>query len=44
MFYVSEIAPPNDGELMKLYAEAFHKVWNALHKQGPKVAAGAISG
>ncbi|NKN09595.1 DegT/DnrJ/EryC1/StrS family aminotransferase [Rhizobium laguerreae] len=44
MFYVSEIAPPNDSELMKLYAEAFHKVWNALHKQGPKIAAGAISG
>ncbi|MBY5834658.1 DegT/DnrJ/EryC1/StrS family aminotransferase [Rhizobium ruizarguesonis] len=44
VFCVSEIAPPNDGELMELYAEAFHKVWNALHKQGPKVAAGATSG
>ncbi|WP_033047924.1 DegT/DnrJ/EryC1/StrS family aminotransferase [Sinorhizobium meliloti] len=32
MFYVSEIAPPNDAGVMKLYAEAFHKVWEALPK------------
>ncbi|MGR9154521.1 DegT/DnrJ/EryC1/StrS family aminotransferase (plasmid) [Rhizobium leguminosarum] len=44
MFYVSEIAPPNGSELMHLYADAFHKVWSALHKQGPEIAAGAISG
>lgn len=30
MFYVSEIAPPNDAEVMKLYADAFHKVWEVL--------------
>lgn len=44
MFYVSEIAPPNDGELMELYAEAFHKVWNALQRQGPKIALGVLPG
>lgn len=38
MFYVSEIAPPNNIEVMKLYAEAFHKVWEALYKLGPKIA------
>ncbi|TIU29177.1 MAG: DegT/DnrJ/EryC1/StrS aminotransferase family protein, partial [Mesorhizobium sp.] len=32
MFYVSEIAPPNDAEIMKLYADAFHKIWSALPK------------
>ncbi|MBB4232586.1 DegT/DnrJ/EryC1/StrS family aminotransferase [Rhizobium mongolense] len=43
MFYVSEIAPPNDAEVMKLYAEAFHKVWKALYKLGPKIAGIATS-
>jgi len=32
MFCVSEIAPPNDAEIMKLYADAFHKIWSALPK------------
>lgn len=32
MFYVSEIAPPNDADVMELYAAAFHKVWKALPK------------
>ncbi|MDK1494261.1 DegT/DnrJ/EryC1/StrS family aminotransferase [Sinorhizobium sp. 7-81] len=30
MFCVSEIAPPNDAEIMKLYADAFHKIWSVL--------------
>ncbi|CDZ68248.1 Glutamine--scyllo-inositol transaminase [Neorhizobium galegae bv. orientalis] len=30
MLYVSEIAPPNDVDVMKLYINAFHKVWEAL--------------
>lgn len=30
MFYVSEIAPPNNPDVMKLFADAFHKVWEAL--------------
>ncbi|WEJ08709.1 hypothetical protein N0Q90_01030 (plasmid) [Sinorhizobium sp. M103] len=30
MFYISEIAPPNDADVMELYAAAFHKVWKAL--------------
>lgn len=30
MFYVSEIAPPNDVNVMKLYVNAFHKIWEAL--------------
>ncbi|UES60116.1 DegT/DnrJ/EryC1/StrS aminotransferase family protein (plasmid) [Roseibium aggregatum] len=30
MFYVSEIAPPNDTGVMKLYADAFEKIWEAL--------------
>lgn len=38
MFYVSEIAPPNGPEVMELYAEAFHKVWEALSTVGPKLA------
>ncbi|AHG50189.1 hypothetical protein RLEG12_00880 (plasmid) [Rhizobium leguminosarum bv. trifolii CB782] len=44
MFYVSEIAPPNDGEVMGLYAEAFYKVWDALRLQGPNIAVAATSG
>jgi dTDP-4-amino-4,6-dideoxygalactose transaminase len=38
MFYVSEIAPPNDVELMEIYGAAFRKVWIALHELGPKIA------
>ena len=38
MFYVSEIAPPNEAEVMALYAEAFHRVWKALSKFGPKIS------
>ncbi|WP_085044259.1 DegT/DnrJ/EryC1/StrS family aminotransferase [Ensifer aridi] len=38
MFYVSEIAPPNDAQVMELYAEAFHKVWKALSNVGPKIS------
>lgn len=38
MFYVSEIAPPNEAEVMELYAEAFHRVWKALFKFGPKIS------
>lgn len=30
MFYVSEIAPPNDELVMQRYVSAFHKVWSAL--------------
>ncbi|MEZ2127907.1 MULTISPECIES: DegT/DnrJ/EryC1/StrS family aminotransferase [unclassified Sinorhizobium] len=44
MFYVSEIAPPNDAEVMKLYADAFHKVWDVLPKlvtNIPEVASAA---
>lgn len=32
MFYVSEIAPPNDAAVMKLYADGFEKIWQALPK------------
>ncbi|RVB37898.1 DegT/DnrJ/EryC1/StrS aminotransferase family protein, partial [Mesorhizobium sp. M7A.F.Ca.CA.001.06.1.1] len=37
MFYVSEIAPPNDVEVMKLYAAAFQKVWAALPSLASKI-------
>ena len=30
MFHVTEIAPPNSEQTMRLYGEAFHKVWEAL--------------
>jgi perosamine synthetase len=30
MFYISEIAPPNGKPLMRAYADAFRKVWEAL--------------
>ncbi len=30
MFYISEIAPPNDISVMRHYVDAFHKVWEAL--------------
>ncbi|WFU06972.1 DegT/DnrJ/EryC1/StrS family aminotransferase (plasmid) [Rhizobium sp. CB3171] len=38
MFCVSEIAPPNEAGVMELYAEAFHRVWTALSKFGPKIS------
>ncbi|RWP61879.1 DegT/DnrJ/EryC1/StrS family aminotransferase [Mesorhizobium sp.] len=37
MFYVSEIAPPNNVEVMKLYAAAFQKVWAALPNLASKI-------
>lgn len=37
MFYVSEIAPPNDADIMKLYATAFHKIWAALPNLASKI-------
>ncbi|WP_343714828.1 DegT/DnrJ/EryC1/StrS family aminotransferase [Inquilinus sp.] len=30
MFYLSEVAPPNDDTAMHAYADAFEKVWSAL--------------
>jgi dTDP-4-amino-4,6-dideoxygalactose transaminase len=30
MFYLTEIAPPNNSRTMYLYAAAFQKVWNAI--------------
>lgn len=39
MFYVSEIAPPNDEATMDLYADAFEKVWSALPRLKDEIAA-----
>ncbi|RWX74837.1 DegT/DnrJ/EryC1/StrS aminotransferase family protein [Neorhizobium lilium] len=43
MFYVSEIAPPNDAEIMKLYAAAFHKIWAALPNLISKIPDGVAA-
>ncbi|MER8589836.1 DegT/DnrJ/EryC1/StrS family aminotransferase [Mesorhizobium sp. M1338] len=37
MFCVSEMAPPNGAEVMKLYAAAFQKVWAALPNLTSKI-------
>jgi len=44
MFYVSEIAPPNNAEVMTLYAAAVNKVWAALPNltwNNPEIVAAA---
>jgi dTDP-4-amino-4,6-dideoxygalactose transaminase len=38
MFYLSEIAPPNDDTAMHAYADAFEKVWSALPELRAEIA------
>lgn len=41
MFYVSEIAPPNDVKVMDMYADAFEKIWSALPYLGNRIPTNA---
>ncbi|CDZ41142.1 Putative glutamine-dependent sugar transaminase [Neorhizobium galegae bv. officinalis] len=38
MFYVSEIAPPNDADVIRLYVDAFHKIWEVFPSLTSKLA------